>query len=119
MNIVNSMESGHSAPVINPSFPPSYFNVSTPSVITGNVISDSDPNPDTAAILSTGTNVMFNNFILHKSLPDFFPELHTIGSVVRSDSQHCLVQWPEGSTSYDDLWEVDRKDIKVCAQEEN
>lgn len=56
--------------------------------------------------MELGSVVMFVNSIRHRAFPEFFPEARTIGHVLGTNGRggSLQVQWPEGSTSEDDLW---------------
>lgn len=42
----------------------------------------------------------------HAKMPEYYPEDGTIGivSIAPDDDDEVYVQWPEGSTSGDDMW---------------
>lgn len=46
--------------------------------------------------------------------PDWYPNPGTVGTVTNTGYSRLVeVQWPEGSTSEDDLWWVDKDDLEV------
>lgn len=58
-----------------------------------------------------GRQVRFINAKAHKEMPEYYPEVGTIGILVSIDPrdgywENCnfLVQWPKGSTSGCDIW---------------
>lgn len=56
--------------------------------------------------MELGSIVMFADNIKHRVYPEYFPEARTIGHVLGTNGPGgCVkVQWPVGSTTYDDLW---------------
>lgn len=51
-----------------------------------------------------GKKVRFTNESLHKQCPGWFPVCGTIGTIMPPLKGSISVQWPSGSTSYDDRW---------------
>lgn len=51
-----------------------------------------------------GDEVVFVDADAHAFNPMFYPEKGTIGKVEDVRENELIVQWPEGSTSYDNLW---------------
>ena len=50
----------------------------------------------------------------HKEMPEFYPEIGTIGTVVReSENADWYIQWPKGSTSRKDCWYCYENDIEL------
>lgn len=72
-----------------------------------------------------GRKVRFTNAIAHEEEPWFYPEVGTIGTIVPTketdfenmDDLPYVVQWAEGTTSADDLWSVDDKNIELVDEE--
>lgn len=64
----------------------------------------------------TGDKVRYLNASKHRTDPAYYPEVGTVGTVTifdEEDTPECMfVQWPEGSTSLDDLWWCHRKDVE-------
>lgn len=61
-----------------------------------------------------GDKVMFCDAQAHKQIPSCYPKVGTIGVVkcaAESDDE-VMVQWPEGSTSSDDLWFTETSQLK-------
>lgn len=56
--------------------------------------------------------VRFVNNRLHQITPEFFPCKNTVGVIIACYDSFCEIQWPKGSTSKDDRWFVDYKDIR-------
>lgn len=53
-----------------------------------------------------GDEVRFAFGVDHEELPMFFPPIGTVGIVFSVALESLLVQWPDGTTSQDDLWFV-------------
>lgn len=50
----------------------------------------------------------------HKEMPEFYPEIGTIGTVVKEDGDtDWYIQWPKGSTSRKDCWYCGENDIEL------
>lgn len=50
----------------------------------------------------------------HREMPEFYPEIGTIGTVVKEDGDiGWYIQWPKGSTSRKDCWCYDENDIEL------
>ena len=50
----------------------------------------------------------------HAEMPEFYPEIGTIGTVVKESGDTDLyIQWTKGSTSRKDCWYCDRNDIEL------
>lgn len=50
----------------------------------------------------------------HEEMPEFYPEIGTIGTVVKEDGDMGWhIQWPKGSTSKKDCWYCDENDIEL------
>lgn len=64
-------------------------------------------------MLRVGDKVRFIDAKSHEFLPEFFPPVGTVGEIIRFDEdEELLVQWEEGSTSEDDTWYCDEKDVE-------
>ena len=68
------------------------------------------------SILKVGDKVRMINGKLHKQMPEYFPAWGTEGTVteVWMDGS-IIVRWPAESTSGDNEWYTDRRDIEVIA----
>lgn len=57
-----------------------------------------------------GDEVVFVNSYEHKSCPQYYPKVGTVGTIVEVLSPFSFldfrIQWPEGSTSHNDMWSV-------------
>ena len=50
----------------------------------------------------------------HREMPEFYPEIGTIGTVVKEDEDtDWRIQWPKGSTSGKDYWYCNENDIEL------
>lgn len=50
----------------------------------------------------------------HKKMPEFYPEIGIIGTVVKEDVDgDWSIQWPKGSTSGKDCWYCNENDIEL------
>ena len=50
----------------------------------------------------------------HREMPEFYPEIGTIGTVVKEDGDaDWYIQWPKGSTSRKDCWCCYENDIEL------
>ena len=61
-----------------------------------------------------GDRVRMVNPVLHGTDPEYYPVEGTVGMVARTADRtngYCVVQWPKGSTSGDDLWAVSLRDL--------
>lgn len=55
----------------------------------------------------------------HKEMPEFYPELGTIGTVVEEvGDADWYIQWTKGSTSRKDCWYCDENDIELVENED-
>lgn len=65
-----------------------------------------------------GDLVEFIDLERHATRPQYFPPLQTVGTVtdvaatLSDGSQILLVQWPSGSTSFDDKWAVHEEAVR-------
>lgn len=55
------------------------------------------------------------NTINHLIHSNFYPQQGTIGTILEEDNEakHYLVQWETGSTSGDDRWWVEARDVVI------
>lgn len=67
-----------------------------------------------------GKQVRFINAEVHENEPDFYPAPGTIGTIVPIDEDFekakFLVQWPSGSTSWNDKWQCDEDLIEFVPE---
>ena len=61
-----------------------------------------------------GEKVQFTDDVMHVLFPQYYPAPGTVGEVIvgRSRTKELFVQWPEGSTSGNDLWWVSVKNVE-------
>lgn len=67
-----------------------------------------------------GDRVRMANPALHRDDPQYYPEAGTVGVVTNTPARpdgYCMVQWPKGSTSVDDLWAVSLRDIEPAEED--
>ena len=62
--------------------------------------------------LHTGDRVKYGGND-HLVAPEYYPPPGTVGVVNYVDSYRARIQWPEGSTSRNDLWYVNFEDIAL------
>ena len=67
-----------------------------------------------------GRQVRFINAEAHEELPDFYPEVGTVGLLISPEGTSFIdivddyvVQWPEGSTSLNDIWYCEEDYIEL------
>lgn len=64
-------------------------------------------------IYEPGDKVVFGNFDKHIEGPEYYPNIGTIGEVVKTENNgFILVQWIKGSTSRNDKWYCMDSDIR-------
>lgn len=71
-----------------------------------------------------GRKVRFINAKAHKEMPQWFPEVGTIGiiiPVIENSSfsgivDDFVVQWPKGSTSSKDIWAADEENLELVEE---
>ena len=56
----------------------------------------------------------------HREMPEFYPPVGTIGTVVKQLNEYddVYVQWEKGSTSKEDCWYCDRHDVELVKNED-
>ena len=61
-----------------------------------------------------GDKVQFKNEVKHSRFPQYYPAPGTVGEVMsgRARTGELFVQWPEGSTSGNDLWWVSVESVE-------
>lgn len=67
-----------------------------------------------------GRRVRFINAKAHEEMPGFYPEVETIGTIIppkgtafEKFGDDFAVQWPEGSTSLNDIWVCDEDSLEL------
>lgn len=66
--------------------------------------------------LKVGDRVRMINGKLHKQMPEYYPAWGTEGTVTEvQPNGDILVEWPENSTSGNNEWYSDSRDIEVVA----
>ena len=70
-----------------------------------------------------GKQVRFINAKAHEEMPDYYPEVGTIGTVVPvagTDFEHLVddfvIQWHKGSTSGNDCWLADEESLELVEE---
>lgn len=70
-----------------------------------------------------GRQVRFINAQAHEEMPEYYPEVGTIGILVPTNSRdgywgNCdfLVQWPVGSTSMNDVWACSEESLELVEE---
>ena len=68
-----------------------------------------------------GRKVKFLSDEVHMDMPEFYPAVGTIGTVVEcydhyEHKKDWKVQWPEGSTSGDDCWFCDAENVELIEE---
>lgn len=51
-----------------------------------------------------GDRVRFIDEDAHLRFPRYYPAVGTIGIVYEAEDEGYYVEWPDGTTSYDDYW---------------
>lgn len=64
-------------------------------------------------LIKKGDIVKFNNSTRHREYPEFYPKKGTIGIAVTEGSEIVTVQWENGSTSKNDCWAVETREISL------
>lgn len=69
---------------------------------------------------NVGDKVRFIDNNLHEDILNHYPKVNTIGIIrlIGAYGNNCLVQWPKGSTSKNDLWWVAYDKIELVKDEE-
>ena len=72
--------------------------------------------PATRDNIKVGSKVKMIDETDHRDIPDWFPDVGTIGTVTEVGFPTCLIQWPKGSTSGKDEWycDVPRLEVLLC-----
>lgn len=68
-----------------------------------------------------GRKVKFLSDEAHMDMPEFYPAVGTVGTVVECYDSYehrkdWKVQWPEGSTSGDDCWFCDEENVELIEE---
>lgn len=71
-----------------------------------------------------GRKVRFINAKAHKEMPEYYPKVGTISTIVPAsyhpdgyfEEEDFIVKWPKGSTSWIDLWAVDEEDLELVEE---
>lgn len=65
-----------------------------------------------------GDRVEFTDADMHESMPHYYPAPGTIGTIVGDAFTIApWVQWPNGSTSDDDIWSANVLHLRLVAEE--
>lgn len=72
--------------------------------------------PATRDNIKVGSKVKMIDETGHRDIPDWFPNVGTVGAVTEVGFHTHLVQWPEGTTSGADEWYCDdtRLEVLLC-----
>ena len=68
--------------------------------------------------VKVGSKVMMIDGELHNEKPSWFPAVGTVGVVRKLDYINCEVQWPKGTTSWQDKWWCNYEHLEVLLNEE-
>lgn len=66
-----------------------------------------------------GRQVRFINAQAHEEMPEYYPEVGTIGIIVpvkENEIENFMIQWPKGSTSLDDGWFCEEEFIELVEE---
>lgn len=74
--------------------------------------------PATKDNVKIGSKVRMINSELHNNYPRWFPIVGTVGIVKKLNSSDCDVQWPKGTTSWQDKWWCNYEHLEVLLCEE-
>ena len=69
--------------------------------------------PATKDNVKVGSKVRMINKEVHKNYPQWFPAVGTVGIVRKLDYINCEVQWPYGTTSWQDKWWCNYEHLEV------
>lgn len=69
--------------------------------------------PATKDNVKVGSKVMMIDGELHNENPRWFPAVGTVGIVRKLDYINCEVQWPKGTTSWQDKWWCNYEHLEV------
>lgn len=64
-----------------------------------------------------GDKVKFLSEELHEETPEYYPLVGTVGEVVDHEKDGCWIEWPEGTTSYDDCWWSENVYLELVSEE--
>ena len=64
--------------------------------------------------LVKGAKVVFTDAKAHKEEPQYYPAVGTVGTVLQDGDD--WIQWPEGSTSMDDIWSAPVDALKLATE---
>lgn len=74
--------------------------------------------PATKDNVKVGSKVRMIDGELHNEKPQWFPAVGTVGIVRKLDYINCEVQWPKGTTSWQDKWWCNYEHLEVLLNEE-
>lgn len=68
-----------------------------------------------------GPKVKFISEEAHMDMPEYYPAVGTVGTVVKVYDEYCecygwKVQWPKGSTSGNDCWFCEESDVELIEE---
>ncbi len=72
--------------------------------------------PATKDNVKVGSKVKMIDETGHRDVPDWLPDVGTMGTVTEVGFPTCLIQWPKGSTSGKDKWYCNgiRLEVLLC-----
>lgn len=74
--------------------------------------------PATKDNVKVGSKVRMIDDKAHNENPRWFPVIGTVGVVRKLDNSNCEVQWPKGTTSWQDKWWCNYEHLEVLLNEE-
>ena len=74
--------------------------------------------PATKDNVKVGSKVRMIDDKAHNENPRWFPVIGTVGVVRKLDNSNCDVQWPKGTTSWQDKWWCNYEYLEVLLNEE-
>lgn len=66
--------------------------------------------------MKAGDKVRYTGANMRRLVPEYYPPVGTIGTVIKIDNMGARVQWPEGSTSGDDRWRVCTGELELVEE---
>lgn len=72
-----------------------------------------------------GKKVRFVNAEAHEGMPDFYPPVGTIGTIMPVsyhpngcfEEEDYIVEWPKGSTSWIDIWACGEESLELVEED--
>ena len=63
-----------------------------------------------------GRQVRFINAKAHEEMPEYYPEVGTIGIICYYSYNDFYIRWPTGSTSMDDVWTCSESSLELIEE---